>query len=136
MSRIILTFGLLAVAILGLFQLRQWSLMSQGAAEEWWLGVIAVFFLIMGFWLRRGNDKTEKKEVLSPTIQTDLLTPREMEVLVLIEKGMSNQEIAQRLFISETTVKSHVSKLLSKLDARRRTQAVKNAKESGILPSA
>ena len=62
------------------------------------------------------------------------ISRREHEVLALIARGLSNQEIGDELHISETTVKSHVSSLLSKLDASRRTHAVRIAKERGILP--
>jgi len=62
------------------------------------------------------------------------VTPRELEILQLIAAGLSNREIAKRLNVSENTVKTHSSRLFSKLDARRRTQAVQIAKEAGLLP--
>jgi NarL family two-component system response regulator LiaR len=62
------------------------------------------------------------------------ITPREHEILVLIAEGLSNREIASRLFVSENTVKTHSSRLFDKLDARRRTQAVQIAKAAGLLP--
>ena len=62
------------------------------------------------------------------------ITPRELEILVLIAEGLSNREIAARLFVSENTVKTHSSRLFEKLDARRRTQAVQIAKAAGLLP--
>jgi ATP/maltotriose-dependent transcriptional regulator MalT len=62
------------------------------------------------------------------------ITPRELEILVLIAEGLSNREIAGRLFVSENTVKTHSSRLFEKLDARRRTQAVQIAKAAGLLP--
>ena len=61
------------------------------------------------------------------------ITQREHEVLRLVAEGYSNQEISNALFISESTVKTHVSNVLVKLDARRRTQAVQKAKELKIL---
>lgn len=61
------------------------------------------------------------------------ITPREHEVLRLIAAGLSNREIAERLFVSENTVKTHASRLLDKLNARRRTEAVQLAKEAGLL---
>jgi DNA-binding CsgD family transcriptional regulator len=77
----------------------------------------------------------------SPTFQIDQarldafgITPRELEILVLIAEGLSNREIAARLFVSENTVKTHSGRLFEKLDARRRTQAVQIAKAAGLLP--
>lgn len=62
------------------------------------------------------------------------ITRREMEILELIAQGMSNREIAERLFVSENTVKTHSSRVFDKLGARRRTQAVQMGKEFGLLP--
>jgi len=62
------------------------------------------------------------------------ITRREHEILQLIAGGLSNREIAERLSVSENTVKTHASRLLDKLDARRRTQAVLRAKEAGLIP--
>ncbi len=62
------------------------------------------------------------------------ITPRELEILGLIAEGLSNREIAGRLFVSENTVKTHSSRLFEKLGARRRTQAVQIAKAAGLLP--
>ncbi|MEP6635082.1 MAG: response regulator transcription factor, partial [Acidobacteriota bacterium] len=62
------------------------------------------------------------------------LTPRELEILELIANGMSNREIAEKLFVSENTVKTHSSRLFDKLSAKRRTQAVQIGKELGLIP--
>jgi ATP/maltotriose-dependent transcriptional regulator MalT len=69
-------------------------------------------------------------------VQLDALgiTPRELEILTLIAQGLSNREIAGRLFVSENTVKTHCSRAFDKLGARRRTQAVQLGKQLGLLP--
>lgn len=62
------------------------------------------------------------------------ITPREMEILLCIAEGLSNKEIAARLFVSENTVKTHSGRLFDKLGAKRRTQAVQIAKAYGLIP--
>ena len=62
------------------------------------------------------------------------ITARELEILEAIAAGLSNREIAEKLFVSENTVKTHSSRLFDKLSAKRRTQAVQIAKEAGLLP--
>jgi DNA-binding CsgD family transcriptional regulator len=61
------------------------------------------------------------------------ITPRELEILELIAAGLSNREIADRLFVSENTVKTHAARLLDKLGAKRRTQAVQRARDEGLI---
>jgi ATP/maltotriose-dependent transcriptional regulator MalT len=62
------------------------------------------------------------------------ITPRELEILEAMAAGLSNRELADRLFVSENTVKTHAGRLFDKLSARRRTQAVQLAKEAGLIP--
>jgi ATP/maltotriose-dependent transcriptional regulator MalT len=62
------------------------------------------------------------------------ITARELEVLGLIAEGLSNREIAGRLFVSENTVKTHSARLFDKISAKRRTQAVQRGKELRLIP--
>ena len=69
----------------------------------------------------------------APPKAVETLTPREMEVFRLITRGLSNAEIGSELFISDTTVKTHVTRLLQKLDLRDRAQAIVLAYQSGLF---
>ena len=114
--------------------------------------LVAVLFAGFGIWLGIKLTKPRERivlrevEVLVPArtpapfalnrSQLDALgiTPRELEILSLVAEGLSNREIAERLYVSENTVKTHCSRAFEKLGARRRTQAVQMGKELGILP--
>ena len=142
MKQIILKFGLLATALLILLQLSKYTYITRGFSEEWVVVIFAAVFLAFGFWLGtyllRSKKSSPEEEALP--FQSDEariaalgISKREYEVLQLIAAGHSNQEIARNLFISESTVKTHVSNLLSKLGAKRRTQAVTIAKGMKII---
>lgn len=142
MKDIVLRFGLLAFALLVLFHLSKYSLFFKGFHNELVIAVFAGLFLLMGFFSNRLLFKqkiqnTENQEINirynAEQLKKFGISKREHEVLQEIAQGLSNQEIAEKLFISESTVKTHVSNLLIKLDAKRRTQAVSNAKQIGIL---
>lgn len=102
---------------------------------EVYLTVIGVIFLLtgiaMGATLRRR--KKQSTQINSIAKRNLGLTSREYEVLNLIAKGYSNKEIAENLFLSIPTIKSHTASLFLKLDVQRRTQAVKKAKDLKIL---
>ncbi len=113
-------------------------------------GGIAIIFTLLGIWLalKLGKPKVQtliiEKEVKVPAkngfefnqVEVELLglSARELEVLQAMADGLSNQEIADRLFVSLNTVKTHSSKLFEKMDVKRRTQAVEKAKKLNIIP--
>lgn len=142
MKQIVLRFGLLAACLIVLMQLGKYSLLTHKMSDELFFTLFAVLFLSFGYVVSRYINK--QKAELSPkmngvnTIDEQKIaelkiSKREYEVLELINSGCSNLEISDKLFISESTVKSHVSSLLNKLDAKRRTQALKKAKELHII---
>jgi NarL family two-component system response regulator LiaR len=113
---------------------------------EIYLGILALLFTTLGLWMGRqlagrkppslANTETREEETKPPPqeVMSRLgISPREYEVLRLIAKGCSNEEIARTLFISIPTVKSHSYRLFAKLDVKRRTQAVSKAKELRLL---
>ena len=117
---------------------------------EIYIGFIAFIFTALGIWLalKLSKPKIEtvvvEKEVylsrndifvLNKSLVTQLeLSSRELEILGLMAEGNSNQEIANRLFVSVSTVKTHNQNLFEKLDVKRRTQAVEKAKRLNLIP--
>jgi ATP/maltotriose-dependent transcriptional regulator MalT len=110
--------------------------------------LVAALFAAVGIWL--GWTLTRKKPevvvrevkvpVAGPFLRDDSrveelgITPRELEILEQIATGRSNREIAEALFVSENTVKTHSSRLFDKLGAKRRTQAVQIGKDARLIP--
>ena len=136
MRKTVLVFSLLIILVMVLFQLNKYSRISDNWFAEIGLGVIAIVFFGIGWFIhkRSGRENTVDATMIDRQKIKDLgISDREYEVLVKIGEGLSNQEIAEALFVSESTVKTHVSNLLLKLNAKRRTQAVKLARLEGIL---
>lgn len=139
MKKTIVVFALLIVALLTLFQLSKYSVTSGSLRIEFVAAGIALLFLIIGIFLNRKNPggnaiNSEVKKIDDQKITELGISKREYEILVEISEGLSNKEIAERLFVSESTVKTHVSNLFSKLDVKRRTQAIQQAKSLNIIP--
>jgi NarL family two-component system response regulator LiaR len=119
-------------------------------AFEIYAGAIAVIFTSLGIWLSLRLSKPKIKTVIiekqvrihsseSFVINEDELkrtglSKRELEVLEFMAVGLSNREIADKLFVSENTVKTHASHLFEKLDVKRRTQAIEKAKRLILIP--
>ncbi len=118
--------------------------MQGNSSLEFSIAAVAVIFLFVGIYINKqreaknntstSNTNTEKQTVDYTQIETLGLSKREYEVLCKLAQGHTNKEIASLLFISESTIKTHVSNLYVKLDVKRRTQAIQKAKELQILP--
>lgn len=135
MKKTILVFSALVAAILILFQLGKYSMISGDLNIEIVVAVIAVTFFFIGIYINQKSLKNTQKiqEIDHQKIKDLDISDREYEVLQWIHKGLSNKEIGEKLFLSESTIKTHVSNLLVKLNAKRRTQAIQIAKEYKIL---
>ncbi|MGD0630823.1 MAG: response regulator transcription factor [Terracidiphilus sp.] len=149
MRRHVLIYGLVGGILITLLQWTQYRFVVIEHSVEIYSALIAATFAALGIWLglrlTGPRRSVEAKAESAPTTvepfvsderkRQDLgVTPRELEVLVLIAEGMSNREIAEKLFVSENTVKTHSSRVFDKLGAKRRTQAVQLGKELGLLP--
>ena len=129
----VLGFGILIASLLILFKLAAFSYLRTNAGTEVWIAVISLVFFGIGIFISRRYLPAAKvkKETVDP--KQAGLSKREYEILYLINDGLSNQQIADKLFVSENTVKKHVSNLFLKLDVQRRTEAIKKAKELNII---
>jgi DNA-binding CsgD family transcriptional regulator len=148
MKRHVLIYGLIGGILIAALKWTEYRFLVVEHSIEIYGGLIAATFAVLGIWL--GLKLTGKRETIvvkevvvpagGPFVsdekkREDLgITPREFEILELIAQGMSNREIAEKLFVSENTVKTHSSRVFDKLGARRRTQAVQLGKEFGLLP--
>ncbi len=135
MKKTIFVFSALIISLLVLFQLGKYTFLSGDTSIEIIISVIALVFLGIGLYInKRGTSNTSSSDVINHTKIKNLgISSREYEVLVEIAKGLSNKEIGEKLHVSESTVKTHVSNLLVKLNAKRRTQAIQIAKDLSII---
>lgn len=135
-KKTILVFSALILALLVLFQLGKYSLISGNTSIEIFLTVVALVFLGIGLYInqRNRNLNSEATEIDHQKIKDLGISNREHEVLVEMASGLSNREIGEKLHISESTIKTHVSNLLVKLNAKRRTQAIQIAKKLSLIP--
>lgn len=147
MRKHILWYGLLGGVVIVALKLIEYRYLVVEHSVEIYGALIAVVFAATGIWLglnsTRSHETIVVREVEVPApasfVRNDArlaslgVTPRELEILELIASGLSNREIAEKIFVSENTVKTHSSRLFDKLGARRRTQAVQIGKEQGLI---
>lgn len=142
MRKSIMLYGLALAALLVFLKTIEYEYLLRDISREAYIAIVAVFFLAVGVWAGvRISENIQKVRKQRLVINADSaaqlpftpLSDRELEVLQLLAEGHSNQEIADRLFISLNTVKTHTTNLYSKLGVSRRTQAVRKARELNIL---
>jgi len=153
MKRDILICGILGGVLIAVLKWTEYRFLVIEHSVEIYGGLIAGIFAALGIWLglrlTGSRQKIVVEQVLVPVSQPDLVGPfvpdekkrddlgitrRELEILGLVAEGMSNREIASKLYVSENTVKTHCARAFDKLGAARRTQAVQRGKELGLIP--
>jgi NarL family two-component system response regulator LiaR len=147
----VLLLGLIGGVLIAVLRYSEYQFLVIQHSFEIYAAIVAILFSAFGIWLGIKLTKPREtiilREVLVPADPTPTpftlnqpqldalgITPRELEILSLIAQGLSNREIAARLFVSENTVKTHCSRAFDKLGARRRTQAVQLGKQLGLIP--
>jgi ATP/maltotriose-dependent transcriptional regulator MalT len=160
MRRHVLIFGVVGGLLIAALQYTEYRFVILSHSVELYGALIAILFAAFGIWLGLRITRSREtvvetiretvvvKEVLVPAEALALgpfapnrdqqrslgITARELEILTLVARGLSNREIGTELFVSENTVKTHCARAFDKLGAARRTQAVQRGKELGLLP--
>lgn len=137
MTRSILIYGLLlAAGIFGLHWL-EFQYAIRKFTTEFYIVIIALAFAGIGIWFgRQTGDRSPATKFVrnEKVIETLGLTNKELEVLSLLADGGSNAEIAETLFVSTSTVKTHLIHIYQKLEVSRRTEAIKKGRGLKIIP--
>jgi DNA-binding CsgD family transcriptional regulator len=151
MKRHVLIFGLVGGLLIATLRYTEFRFVVIEHSVELYSTLVAVLFAAFGIWLglriTRRRETIVVREVLAPAADPALpfapntaqqqslgITARELEILTLVARGLSNREIATQLFVSENTVKTHCARAFDKLGAARRTQAVQRGQALGLLP--
>ena len=161
MKKTVLLYGAIGGLLIAALKLVEYRFLVVEHSLEIYGGIVALLFSVLGIWLglrltrqtaeggpnygpnsgpnygpRGGPDGGFSTPFVRDVARLEQIgiTPRELEILEAIADGLSNREIASRLFVSENTVKTHAASVFEKLNAKRRTQAVQLAKEAGLIP--
>lgn len=148
-NRSVILYGASLAVLLFLMKWLEWRFIIIDHALELYAGALAIIFTLLGIWLAvkltrpKTNTIIVEKEVFVKSDDFVLddkeltrigLSKRELEVLQLMAQGLSNHQIAEQLFVSLNTIKTHSSKVFEKLEVQRRTQAVDKAKKLCLIP--
>ena len=144
----LISYAIAMAILLLLLRLLEYKFLVLEYKIEIYAGIIAIIFLLIGIWVANKVTKPKVETVVvekevkifqdnfsinTEAIETLKISSRELEVLQLMAKGLSNQEIADALFVSLHTIKTHNANLFEKLEVKRRTQAVEVAKKLQII---
>lgn len=146
--RHIFLYGCILAVLVFILKWLQWKFLIADNAVDIYVGLVAVLFTVLGVWA--ANQVVKPKIVILeqevPVIRPEAfsinekelrrldLSSREYEVLLLLAKGYSNAGIAAELFLSVSTIKTHVSNLFLKMGVKSRTQVMEKAKRLRIIP--
>ena len=154
MRKTVLIYGILGGVLIAVLKIVEYRFLVLEHSLEIYGGIVALLFSGLGIWLGLKLTRTRETVVVrevpvhvevpvpgggpfernTARLEQLGITPRELEILEAMAAGHSNREIAERLFVSENTVKTHAARLFDKLSSRRRTQAVQSAREAGLIP--
>lgn len=149
-NKLVILYGAALAGILFLLKWLEFRFVIMDHSFEVYIGAIALIFTSLGIWLALKLTRPKKETIIIEKevfitkppegfVPDDIslmkwgISKREWEVLSLMSEGLSNQEIADRLFVSLNTIKTHSSNLFEKLDVKRRTQAIEKAKRLRLL---
>lgn len=160
--KLVIIYGFSLAVLLVLLNVFQYKLLILNNSLEIYIGIIALFFMLLGIWITTKLSRPKKETVIvekekiievEKVIEKEIIitklpafqlnekaisdaeiSAREMEVLQLMAKGLTNQQIADNLYVSVNTIKTHAANLFFKLDVTRRTQAIEKAKRLSIIP--
>jgi NarL family two-component system response regulator LiaR len=143
----IILYGLVLAIFLFLLKWLEMRYVLVDQQLDTYIGIIAIIFTGLGIWLAL---KLRKPKVETIIVEKEIyldnfsinedeikrlnLSKRELEVLQLMAEGLSNQEIAEKLFVSLNTIKTHTAQIFEKMEVKRRTQAVDLGKKLSIIP--
>jgi two-component system, NarL family, response regulator LiaR len=144
MKKLVLGYGVTVALLVTALRLLEYRFFVNDLSIEVYVGVVALLFTVAGAW---AGSRLVRQRRAAPVVaggpmvllrhEAELeqmgISKRELEVLELMAGGLSNQEIADKLFVSLNTVKTHAANLFQKLDVRRRTQAVQRARALGLI---
>jgi len=142
-KKIIVFYGIILAVLVVALRIIEYNYLMRNLTIEIYVGVIAVFFTFIGIWLGVKLINKPRPDILSSyenfeinreTLKSLGISEREKEVLWAMAQGLSNKEIAAKLFVSLNTIKTHSTNLYGKLNVSRRTQAIQKARNLNLIP--